>query len=118
MPRDLKVYLEDILTAVEKVQRYVSGLTSDEFCQDEKTMDAVIRNLEIIGEAAKQVPDELRAGQPQVEWKKIAGLRDVLIHAYFGIDPEIVWDIVQNKLPDLAQHVQRKLSKLDEPPGR
>ena len=66
-------------------------------------MDAVVRNLEVIGEAVKRIPDEMRQKQPAVDWKKIAGLRDILVHEYFGIDVEIIWDIAQNKLPSLEQ---------------
>lgn len=112
MPRDCRVYLEDILDAVHKVRAYTNGLSKAAFLLDDKTFDAVVRNLEIIGEAAKNIPDTVRADAPGVEWKKIAGLRDILIHEYFGIDGEIVWDIVQHKLPNLEAAVQRLLTDL------
>ncbi len=76
-----------------------------------KTLDAVVRNLEIIGEAAKKVPGEVRSSAPDVEWKKIAGLRDILIHEYFGIDVNIIWDVVRNKLPALEDEVRKILSE-------
>ncbi len=79
MPRDSRVHLEDILTAIERVRLYVGGLSLEAFRADAKTVDAVVRNLEIIGEAVKQLPAELRAQAPHVEWIKIAGLRDILI---------------------------------------
>lgn len=110
MSRDFRVYLEDMLEAIRRIRRYTSGLSGEAFSKDEKTLDAVIRNLEVIGEAAKRVPEAVRAGQTNVEWKKIAGLRDVLIHEYFGIDVEIVWDVVQNKLPALEEQVERILA--------
>jgi len=80
MPRDLKTYLEDMLLAAERINRYVEGMDEAAFRGDERTCDAVIRNLEVIGKAAKGVPDDQRALVPQIEWRKLAGLRDVLIH--------------------------------------
>ena len=73
---------------------------------DQKTVDAVVRNLEIVGEAVKKVPESIRLQNPDVDWKKIGGLRDILIHEYFGIDHDIIWDIIQNKLPALMKRVQ------------
>ena len=110
MPRDYRVYLDDILEAASRIQSYTSGLTQAQFSTDLKTLDAVVRNLEIIGEAIKKIPDEVRAKHPDVEWKKIAGLRDILIHEYFGIDTEIIWDVTQNKLPSLAGQIKKILN--------
>src|SRR5207247_6020672 len=98
MPRDFRVYLEDILGAISKIRRYTDGLSKQGFAADEKTLDAVIRNLEVIGEAVKQLPADLRARQPGLDWQKIAGLRDILIHQYFGIDVDILSDIFEYKL--------------------
>jgi uncharacterized protein with HEPN domain len=105
MPRDFRVHLEDILAAIGKIKRYTKGLSKQDFVADDKTLDAVVRNLEVIGEAVKQLPADLRSREPGIDWQKIAGLRDILIHQYFGIDPDIVWDIVQNKLPALEVSV-------------
>jgi len=99
VPREGIVFLDDIVQACEKISRYTAGTTLEGFRQEEKTIDAVVRNLEIIGEAAKSLPEDLRSNIV-ADWKKIAGLRDVLIHAYFGIDADIIWDIVQTKVPD------------------
>ena len=115
MSRDYRVYLEDVLEAIRKIAGYTTGLSLEVFTGDVKTLDAVVRNLEVIGEAIKNVPDEVRSKHPEVDWKKIAGLRDVLIHAYFAIDVETVWDIVQNKLPLLGKQIKKIL--LQEGPG-
>ncbi|TAJ96338.1 DUF86 domain-containing protein [bacterium] len=111
MPRDYKVSLEDILEAINKIRRYTAGFSQEAFCKDEKTLDAVVRNLEVIGEAVKKVPAKIRSKHHQVDWKKIAGLRDILIHEYFGIDVEIVWDILENKLPALEKEVKKIVSE-------
>ena len=103
MPRDFEIYLEDILQAIVKTRNYVAGLTRQSFAQDSMRIDAVVRNLEIIGEAAKMIPESIRVEYPNIEWKKIAGLRDILAHHYFEVDLDIVWDIVQNKLPELER---------------
>jgi uncharacterized protein with HEPN domain len=111
MPRDSSVYLDDILTAIGRIRLYVGDLSREAFGADTKTVDAVIRNLEIIGEAVKQLPADLRAEAPDIEWAKIAGLRDVLIHAYFGVDLDIVWDIVCHKVPDLEPRLRALLAR-------
>mgnify|MGYP006358834665 FL=1 len=80
MPRDYKVYADDIIGAIEKIKRFTVGLDREAFFQDDKTFDAVIRNLEVIGEAIKKMPDEVRTQHPSVEWKKIADVRDILVH--------------------------------------
>ncbi len=109
MPRDSKVYLDDVAQAIRKINSYLAKLNQKQFAEDEKTVDAVIRNLEIIGEAVKRLPDEIRRKYPEIDWKKIAGLRDILAHEYYGIDIEIIWDIITNKLPPLAKQVEAML---------
>ena len=111
MSRDYKLYLEDMLEAITKIDDYTTGFSQVSLREDPKTLDAVARNLEIIGEAAKNIPEAIRARHADVEWKKIAGLRDVLIHHYFGLNLPLVWDTIQNKLPALAQQLRGILGR-------
>ncbi len=106
MPRDYKIFLEEILEAIDNVSDFVGPMTRQGFNADKKTIHAVVRNLEVVGEAVKGVPAEVRERYPQVPWQRIAGLRDILIHHYFEIDLDIVWDVVQNKLPELKAQIE------------
>jgi uncharacterized protein with HEPN domain len=111
MLRDYRLFLDDILEAIERINTYCLGLDEKGFQSDLKTQDAVIRNLEIIGEAAAKLPDNIKAKSTDIEWRKIIGIRNILIHEYFGISLPIVWDVVQNKLKPLERAV-RGLSEL------
>ena len=105
MPRVYKLYLDDIISSIEKIQRYTRNMDYNTFIQDDLTIDAVIRNLEIIGEATKQIPNTILELKLEMEWRKIAGIRDILVHGYFGVDIDIIWDIIQNKLFILKETV-------------
>ncbi len=107
MSRDWRLYWLDALESCRKVERYVAGLDRAAFEADERTLDAVIRNLEIIGESVKKLTPEARALAPQIDWRKISGLRDILAHAYFGIDKDIIWDVVANKVPELRRALEQ-----------
>jgi uncharacterized protein with HEPN domain len=111
VPRDPLVFLDDILESCRKIEAYRAGLDFEAFQADEKTIDAIVRNLEIIGEATKKLPGNLRAVIPGVDWQRIAGLRDILIHTYFGIDLVIIWDVVVNRVPELRNAVAKFLSR-------
>jgi uncharacterized protein with HEPN domain len=103
MHRDYRLYLDDILEAVGRIREYTAGMDREQFSLDRKTQDAVIHNLEVIGEAARNLPDEIKMASSGVAWQKIVGLRNILIHEYFGINIPIIWDIVQNKLGGLEE---------------
>lgn len=107
--RNYKLYLDDILQAIKKIEKYTKGLTSRKLKGKDLIVDGVVRNLEIIGEAAKNIPPQIRQRYPDIEWKKIAGLRDILAHEYFGVDLDVIWDIIKNKLPDLKMRISRLL---------
>jgi uncharacterized protein with HEPN domain len=109
MPRDYKAYLEDIVQAAQKINRYISGLSVQTFSDDEKTIDAVVRNLEVIGEAVRNIPEDIRDKYPEIAWRRIAGLRNILTHEYFAVSTKIVWDISTNKLPILEQQINKIL---------
>ena len=101
MSENTTLHIADILEAIDRIRRYVGELSYAEFVEDEMLLDAVIRNLMIIGEAAKNVPDEVKEAHLDIEWNKIVGLRNILIHAYSKVDKEIVWSIITTKLVEL-----------------
>ena len=109
MPRDYKAYLEDIVQAAQKINHYISGLSFETFSGDDKTIDAVVRNLEVIGEAVRNIPKDIRDKYPEIAWRRIAGLGNILIHEYFAISMKIIWDISTNKLPILEQQINKIL---------
>lgn len=109
MSREWRLYLDDIRSCCDRVLTYTSGLDFEGFVTRSMTYDAVIRNLEIIGEAAKNLPEDVRARYPEIEWRRIAGLRDILAHGYFGLEPETLWDIVRNKIPLLKIALQKEV---------
>jgi uncharacterized protein with HEPN domain len=112
--RDADILLEDILQAIEKIARYTENYELKHFIADDKTIDAVVRNIEIIGEAVSKLPDELKEANSDVEWKRIKGMRNRIVHEYFGVDVGIVWAIITQHLPDLAMQVKDILSELDQ----
>jgi uncharacterized protein with HEPN domain len=111
MRRDASIYLLDIRSAIAKIRTYTSGMDRAAFLADPKTVDAVLHNLEIVGEAAKRVPPRLRQLAPDIEWRKISGMRDLLAHVYFQVDLEIVWDVVAEKLGPLDRALERVIAQ-------
>ena len=111
LERNYLDYLEDILDAIEKVAQFIEGTTYERFAGDAKTVFAVIRALEIIGEASKQLPPSVRDSYPEVPWREMAGIRDKLIHEYFGVNLVVVWKTVMEDLPNLRPVIQRILAE-------
>jgi uncharacterized protein with HEPN domain len=112
--RDFQVYVEDIIDAINNIGEYTKGLTYESFVSDKKTVDAVIRNFEIIGEATKHVPLSVRREYPRVPWRDMAGMRDKLIHGYFGVQLEVVWKTIRERLPEVQPLVVEALARMKE----
>ncbi|MFQ5981473.1 MAG: DUF86 domain-containing protein [Candidatus Heimdallarchaeota archaeon] len=111
MPKERKItlFLADILEAIGNIKTYTQNMDYDEFIRDRKTQDAVVRNLEVMGEAAKNIPDEVRRKYPEINWKAAAGMRDKLIHDYFGVSYQIVWETVTTDLPLFESQIRKAL---------
>ena len=109
MSREWRLYVADMREFCERVTEYTDGLNREEFEKTHLVYDATLRNLELIGEAARNVPDEVRAKAPDVPWRQVIAVRNILIHGYLGIDNDVIWDIVQNEIGKLL----RALEKLD-----
>ena len=101
MTKDPRIFLRHILESLSLISEYTSNLSKDTFLASPQGQDAVIRRLEVIGEAVRNLPTEFRGEHPEVPWCQIAGMRDVLIHEYFGVDLELTWQTIQDDLPDL-----------------
>ncbi|MEA3312677.1 MAG: DUF86 domain-containing protein [candidate division WOR-3 bacterium] len=110
--RSCKILVEEIAEAIDKVERYTHGLTFEVFKDNDMAIDAVLRNLEVIGEASKGIPPEVREGYPDIPWKRMIGLRNIVIHEYFGIDVSIIWEIVTRNLPQTKPLITQMLKRI------
>ena len=111
--RSLELLVEDIWESIEKIERYTEGMTQDNFQSDEKTTDAVVRNFEIIGEAAGRLPEDFTSRYSEIEWVKIIGLRNRIVHEYFGVDLQIIWQILKKDIPAFKASLKNIRSRLD-----
>jgi len=109
--RNWRLFIVDILESIEKIENYIMGLSYEEFLNDAKTKDAVVRNLEIIGEASNQIPKEITQRYKDIPWSQITGLRNRLIHGYFVVDYRIVWEIIFKELPQLKCQIKKILEE-------
>jgi uncharacterized protein with HEPN domain len=112
LKRDIKLFVKDIISAMDAIEEFVGGTTINELEKDDKTASAVIRKFEIIGEAKKQIPSALRSKHSEITWSRMSGMRDRLIHAYFGIDYKLVWDAIKTDIPNLKLKLEKMLVNL------
>lgn len=113
MKRDSKLYIEDILTSIELVSKYTKGFTEKKFLRSSQTQDAVLRRLEVISEAARQLPDKIKKRHPKIPWKKIVSMRTILAHEYFGVRLQTAWNTIKKDLPKLKQSLENVRNSLD-----
>lgn len=106
---EISDYLSDIVTAIDEVAEFTSGMDFDDFAADKKTINAVIRSLEVLGEATKHIPAAVRRKHPDIPWKNMAAMRDVLIHNYMGVDLMTVWKVARERLPELRPLIEKLL---------
>ena len=110
--REIQLLLEDMLEAAQKILSYTKGMSFNDFINDDKTIDATVRNFEIIGEAANRVPDGFKLDHPEIEWRRMTSLRNRIIHEYFGVDYATVWKIKEENVPELTDYIQQALDDL------
>jgi len=112
--RNYSLYIKDIINAMESIEDFVKDMNFRQMRYDDKTSSAVIQKFEIIGEATKNIPDQLRREYSNIPWKRMAGMRDRLIHGYFGVDYKLVWDAIKNEIPNLKLKLQKMFNDIEK----
>jgi uncharacterized protein with HEPN domain len=112
MTRDPNLLVNDLLEAIEKIERYAEDITLEYLKSDDRTMDAIIKNFIIIGEASKQIPPEVKSTAPQIPWKEMSGVRDKLVHGYFEIKSDVIWETIKTRLPEVERLLRELLKSL------
>ena len=114
MKRDYRLFIKDILECINKIENFVGEMSFDEFMRDEKTKSAVVRELEVMGEATKNIPKSIREKYKNLPWSQIAKTRDKIIHFYFGVDYEVIWEVVKKRLPEIKAVIERIFKELEK----
>lgn len=109
-----KIFIKDMISSMDSIEEFVKGMTLEQLMKDDKTSSAVIRKFEIIGEAAKHIPETLKDNHTGISWKSMVGMRDRLIHAYFGIDYKLVWSAIKTDIPEVKPKLQKILDELEQ----
>ncbi|MEW6554659.1 MAG: DUF86 domain-containing protein [Actinomycetota bacterium] len=109
--RNIADYLQDILDSIDEISDFVEGMSLGDFAADKKTINAVLRSIEVMGEASRKIPEGIRAQYPQVPWRKMTGMRDKLIHEYHGVDIDTVWQTLHEDIPPLKDQIQEIMDK-------
>ncbi len=112
--RKPNIFIEDIKEAIDKINRYIQGLNYETFLKNDMVQDAVIRNLEIVGEAAKNIPNEIKEKYPDIPWRRMVGLRNIAVHEYFGVDLSIIWEIISSNLPETKPMIMKMYEDFNE----
>ena len=114
MKRDYKLFIKDLLECINKIEDFVGEMSFDEFMKDEKTKSAVVREIEVMGEAVKNVPSSIRERYKDIPWNQMAKTRDKIIHFYFGVDYEIVWRVIKERLPEIKPSLEKMLKEMEK----
>ena len=105
--RKIKLYVQDIIISIGKIEKYTKGFKFEEFIKYEKTIDAIVRNLSVIGEAAKNIPEEVKRKYPQIPWREIIGMRNKVMHEYFGVEEQVLWKTIKDDIPVLKVMIKK-----------